>query len=26
MCDPVTEAIRTYPVRIEGNRVFLQLG
>ena len=24
-CDPVTEALRTYPVRIEGGRVFLRL-
>lgn len=24
-CEPVTEAIRSYPVRIEGQRVFLQL-
>jgi naphthalene 1,2-dioxygenase ferredoxin component len=24
-CDPVTEAIRGYPVRIEGTRVLLQL-
>lgn len=24
-CAPVTEAIRCYPVRIEGGRVFLQL-
>jgi len=24
-CDPVTEAIRSYPVRIDGQRVFLQL-
>jgi naphthalene 1,2-dioxygenase system ferredoxin subunit len=23
-CDPVTEAIRSYPVRIDGQRVFLQ--
>ena len=25
MCDPVTEAIRTYPVRIDGGRVFLSI-
>ena len=24
-CDPVTESIRSYPVRIDGQRVFLQL-
>ncbi len=24
-CAPVTEALRSYPVRIEGGRVFLQL-
>ncbi|MCW5655276.1 non-heme iron oxygenase ferredoxin subunit [Hydrogenophaga sp.] len=24
-CDPVTEALRTYPVRIEGTRVFVQV-
>jgi naphthalene 1,2-dioxygenase ferredoxin component len=24
-CDPVTEAVRSYPVRIEGQRVYLQL-
>ena len=24
-CDPVTEALRTYPVKIEGGRVFLQV-
>lgn len=24
-CDPVTEALRTYPVKIEGGRVFLQI-
>jgi naphthalene 1,2-dioxygenase ferredoxin component len=24
-CEPVTEAIRSYPVRIDGRRVFLQL-
>jgi naphthalene 1,2-dioxygenase system ferredoxin subunit len=24
-CEPVTEALRTYPVRIEGGRVYLQL-
>ena len=25
-CAPVTEAIRTYPVKIDGDRVFLALG
>lgn len=25
-CAPVTEAIRSYPVKIEANRVFLSLG
>jgi len=25
LCDPVTEALRSYPVRIEGRRVFIQL-
>lgn len=24
-CEPVTEALRSYPVRVEGGRVFLQL-
>jgi naphthalene 1,2-dioxygenase system ferredoxin subunit len=24
-CDPVTQALRSYPVRIEGSRVYLQL-
>ncbi len=24
-CDPVTEAVRSYPVKIEGGRVLLQL-
>ena len=24
-CEPATEALRTYPVRIEGQRVFLQI-
>jgi naphthalene 1,2-dioxygenase system ferredoxin subunit len=24
-CEPVTEAIRSYPVRIDGQRVFLRL-
>ena len=24
-CDPVTDAVRSYPVEIEGGRVFLQL-
>ena len=26
LCDPVTEPIRVYPVRIEGARVWLDLG
>lgn len=26
LCDPVTEALRTYPVRIEGGRVWVALG
>ncbi|MEM5429191.1 non-heme iron oxygenase ferredoxin subunit [Cupriavidus oxalaticus] len=26
MCAPLTEGIRTYPVRIEGHRVYLDLG
>ncbi|KAF7963724.1 naphthalene 1,2-dioxygenase [Cupriavidus sp. UYMU48A] len=26
MCAPLTESIRTYPVRIEGGKVFLDLG
>ena len=26
LCDPVTEALRSHPVRIEGGRVFVQLG
>jgi naphthalene 1,2-dioxygenase system ferredoxin subunit len=25
LCEPVTEALRTYPVRMEGGRVFVQL-
>ena len=25
LCEPVTEGLRSYPVRIEGGRVFLQL-
>lgn len=25
-CDPVTEALRSYPVKIENGRVFLQIG
>lgn len=25
LCEPVTEALRTYPVRIEGGRVFVAL-
>lgn len=24
-CDPATEALRTYPVKVEGRRVFLQI-
>ena len=24
-CDPVTEAVRSYPVKIDGGRVFLQV-
>lgn len=24
-CDPVTEALRSYPVKVEGGRVFLQI-
>ncbi|MBP0620550.1 non-heme iron oxygenase ferredoxin subunit [Cupriavidus consociatus] len=26
MCAPLTESIRTYPVRIEGGKVYLDLG
>lgn len=26
MCAPLTEGIRTYPVRIEGDKVYLDLG
>lgn len=26
LCEPVTEAVRTYPVRIEGGRVFVAPG
>ncbi len=26
LCDPATEPLRRYPVRIEGGRVFLQIG
>ena len=26
MCAPLTEAIRVYPVRVEGDKVFLDLG
>ncbi|MCY1535276.1 Naphthalene 1,2-dioxygenase/salicylate 5-hydroxylase system, ferredoxin component [compost metagenome] len=26
MCAPLTESIRTYPVRIEGDKVYLDLG
>lgn len=26
LCDPVNEAVRSHPVRIEGGRVFVQLG
>ena len=25
LCDPVTEAIRSYPVKIDGERVYLQI-
>jgi len=25
LCEPVTEAIRSYPVRVEGGRVFLRI-
>jgi naphthalene 1,2-dioxygenase system ferredoxin subunit len=25
LCDPVTEAVRSYPVKIDGQRVYLQL-
>ncbi len=25
-CEPVTAALRSYPVKVEGGRVFLQLG
>jgi naphthalene 1,2-dioxygenase system ferredoxin subunit len=25
LCDPATEALRTYPVKIEGERVYLRL-
>ncbi len=25
MCDPVTEPLRSYPVKVEGQRVFLQI-
>lgn len=25
-CDPVTEALRSYPIKIEGGRVLLQIG
>jgi naphthalene 1,2-dioxygenase system ferredoxin subunit len=25
LCDPVTEAVRSYPVKIDGPRVYLQL-
>jgi naphthalene 1,2-dioxygenase ferredoxin component len=25
LCEPVTEPLRSYPVRVEGGRVFLQL-
>jgi naphthalene 1,2-dioxygenase system ferredoxin subunit len=25
-CEPVTEPVRTHPVRIEGGRVFVQIG
>lgn len=26
LCEPVTAALRRYPVKVEGGRVFLQLG
>jgi naphthalene 1,2-dioxygenase system ferredoxin subunit len=26
MCEPVTEALRSYPVKIEGGRVFVDVG
>ena len=26
MCEPVTEAVRSYPVKIEGGRVFVDVG
>lgn len=26
LCEPVTEALRTYPVRVEGGRVWVALG
>ena len=26
MCAPLTEAVKTYPIRIEGQRVFVDLG
>jgi naphthalene 1,2-dioxygenase system ferredoxin subunit len=26
MCEPVTDAVRTYPVKIENGRVFVDLG
>ena len=25
MCEPVTEALRSYPVKVEGGRVFVQI-
>jgi naphthalene 1,2-dioxygenase system ferredoxin subunit len=25
MCEPVTEPLRSYPVKIEGNRVFISI-
>lgn len=25
LCDPVTEALRSYPVKVEGQRVYLQI-
>ena len=25
MCDPVTEALRSYPVKVDGRRVYLQI-
>jgi len=25
MCEPVSEALRSYPVKVDGSRVYLQL-